>query len=164
MMAMGAASWAPIPAPARAAAAFYPGRDLAAARRRRGAAARRPFVFTPRAVSDSRSSQTCLDPDASTVRRDLAAGAQKNSTLPALAFFFAFTREKSSDPFGLGKSKGRSWDSMCCGYFTRHIWMSEMCLICFLWGFLRVRSVCFFRVFWCRFLGDSISCCVQYSL
>jgi glucose-1-phosphate adenylyltransferase len=66
MMAMGAASWAPIPAPARAAAAFYPGRDLAAARRRRGAAARRPFVFTPRAVSDSRSSQTCLDPDAST--------------------------------------------------------------------------------------------------
>lgn len=114
MMAMGAASWAPIPAPARAAAAFYPGRDLAAARRRRGAAAaaRRPFVFTPRAVSDSRSSQTCLDPDASTVRRDLAAGAQKNSTLPALAFFFAFTWEKSSDPFGLGKSKGRSWDSM----------------------------------------------------
>uniref|UniRef100_A0A0E0LZH2 Glucose-1-phosphate adenylyltransferase n=1 Tax=Oryza punctata TaxID=4537 RepID=A0A0E0LZH2_ORYPU len=69
MIAMGATaaapSWAPIPAPARAAA-FYPGCDLGAARRRRGAAARRPFVFTPRAVSDSRSSQTCLDPDAST--------------------------------------------------------------------------------------------------
>lgn len=31
-------------------------------------ARRRPFVFTPRAVSDSKSSQTCLDPDASTVR------------------------------------------------------------------------------------------------
>ncbi|KAG2578274.1 hypothetical protein PVAP13_6NG224400 [Panicum virgatum] len=30
------------------------------------AARRRPFVFTPRAVSDSKSSQTCLDPDAST--------------------------------------------------------------------------------------------------
>ncbi|RCV30754.1 hypothetical protein SETIT_6G120500v2 [Setaria italica] len=29
-------------------------------------ARRRPFVFTPRAVSDSKSSQTCLDPDAST--------------------------------------------------------------------------------------------------
>jgi glucose-1-phosphate adenylyltransferase len=29
---------------------------------------RRPFVFSPRAVSDSKSSQTCLDPDASTVR------------------------------------------------------------------------------------------------
>lgn len=149
MMAMGAASWAPIPAPARAAApAFCPGRDLAAARRRRGAAAavaaRRPFVFTPRAVSDSRSSQTCLDPDASTVRRDLAAGAPKNSTLPALAFLFAFTWGKRSDPFGLGKSKGRSWDSMCCGYLTLLIWMSEMCLICFLRGFLRVRSVCFF--------------------
>lgn len=27
----------------------------------------RPFVFSPRAVSDSKSSQTCLDPDASTV-------------------------------------------------------------------------------------------------
>ncbi|KAK3121507.1 hypothetical protein QOZ80_8BG0654830 [Eleusine coracana subsp. coracana] len=27
---------------------------------------RRPFVFSPRAVSDSKSSQTCLDPDAST--------------------------------------------------------------------------------------------------
>ncbi|WVZ93777.1 hypothetical protein U9M48_039732 [Paspalum notatum var. saurae] len=30
------------------------------------AARRRPFVFSPRAVSDSKSSQTCLDPDAST--------------------------------------------------------------------------------------------------
>ncbi|KAM0875171.1 hypothetical protein ACQ4PT_036970 [Festuca glaucescens] len=30
------------------------------------APARRPFVFSPRAVSDSKSSQTCLDPDAST--------------------------------------------------------------------------------------------------
>ncbi|KAG2583224.1 hypothetical protein PVAP13_6KG154700 [Panicum virgatum] len=30
------------------------------------ASRRRPFVFTPRAVSDSKSSQTCLDPDAST--------------------------------------------------------------------------------------------------
>lgn len=29
---------------------------------------RRPLVFSPRAVSDSKSSQTCLDPDASTVR------------------------------------------------------------------------------------------------
>jgi hypothetical protein len=33
------------------------------------APARRPFVFSPRAVSDSKSSQTCLDPDASTVSR-----------------------------------------------------------------------------------------------
>ena len=32
------------------------------------AARSRPFVFSPRAVSDSKSSQTCLDPDASTVR------------------------------------------------------------------------------------------------
>lgn len=31
------------------------------------AARSRPFVFSPRAVSDSKSSQTCLDPDASTV-------------------------------------------------------------------------------------------------
>ncbi|KAG8049481.1 hypothetical protein GUJ93_ZPchr0009g1207 [Zizania palustris] len=73
MMAMGAtatAFWAPIPAPGRVAnaAAFSPGRDLGAAKRRPRPlrAAGRPFVFTPQAVSDSRSSQTCLDPDAST--------------------------------------------------------------------------------------------------
>ena len=38
------------------------------------ASRRRPFVFTPRAVSDSKSSQTCLDPDASTVRPTSCTG------------------------------------------------------------------------------------------
>jgi len=74
--AMAATSRAPIPA-----AAAFPG-DLGLGRRQAAApgwraggrrlraspSARRPFVFSPRGVSDSRSSQTCLDPDASTVR------------------------------------------------------------------------------------------------
>nr|CAB3456749.1 unnamed protein product [Digitaria exilis] len=66
-----ATTWAPMPV-----AAAFPG-DLrrgaapagcrAAGRRLRASpSARRPFVFSPRGVSDSRSSQTCLDPDAST--------------------------------------------------------------------------------------------------
>jgi len=74
--AMAATSRALIPA-----AAAFPG-DLGLGRRQAAApgwraggrrlraspSARRPFVFSPRGVSDSRSSQTCLDPDASTVR------------------------------------------------------------------------------------------------
>lgn len=76
MGAMAATCMASIPA-----AATFPG-DLGVGRRRAVVPgwraggrrlratppARRPFLFSPKGVSDSRSSQTCLDPDASTVR------------------------------------------------------------------------------------------------
>ncbi|KAM0887987.1 hypothetical protein ACQ4PT_028634 [Festuca glaucescens] len=56
------------PIPARAPAAFTPcGGGSLQGRRRSAAGGRRlRALFAPRAVSDSRNSQTCLDPDAST--------------------------------------------------------------------------------------------------
>lgn len=36
-----------------------------------GSSGRRPIVVSPKAVSDSRNSQTCLDPDASVVSLNL---------------------------------------------------------------------------------------------
>ncbi|XP_037440821.1 glucose-1-phosphate adenylyltransferase small subunit 1, chloroplastic/amyloplastic [Triticum dicoccoides] len=63
MCATAATYGAPIPAPAPAA--FSPHR-AAGGRRARAVTARPRPLFSPRAVSDSRNSQTCLDPDAST--------------------------------------------------------------------------------------------------
>ncbi|KAM3256799.1 hypothetical protein ACQJBY_049301 [Aegilops geniculata] len=63
MGATAATYGAPIPAPAPAA--FSP-RRAAGGRRVRAVTARPRPLFSPRAVSDSRNSQTCLDPDAST--------------------------------------------------------------------------------------------------
>ncbi|CAL5080724.1 unnamed protein product [Urochloa decumbens] len=76
--ATGAMAAATTRAPVPAAAAFpgdlgvgrrraaVPGWRAGGRRMRASPPARRPFVFSPRGVSDSRSSQTCLDPDAST--------------------------------------------------------------------------------------------------
>ncbi|KAF8653491.1 hypothetical protein HU200_062240 [Digitaria exilis] len=68
-------TWAPIPIAAgdlRRGAAVPAGCRAGGRRLRASPPARRPFVFSPRGVSDSRSSQTCLDPDASTVRHQNA--------------------------------------------------------------------------------------------
>ncbi|OEL25371.1 Glucose-1-phosphate adenylyltransferase small subunit, chloroplastic/amyloplastic [Dichanthelium oligosanthes] len=72
--AMAATSWAPIHVAAASSCDLGLGRRRTAVpgwraggrRLRASPSARRPFVFSPRGVSDSRSSQTCLDPDAST--------------------------------------------------------------------------------------------------
>ncbi|VAI31438.1 unnamed protein product [Triticum turgidum subsp. durum] len=84
MCATAATYGAPIPAPAPAA--FSPHR-AAGGRRARAVTARPRPLFSPRAVSDSRNSQTCLDPDA---------------TVP----FVIITREKSVLGIILGGGAG----------------------------------------------------------
>ncbi|GJN34253.1 hypothetical protein PR202_gb22900 [Eleusine coracana subsp. coracana] len=99
---MAATSRAPIPAAFSATGDLRRGeqpgwRRGASGRRLRAAVpARRPFVFSPRAVSDSKSSQTCLDPDASTSVLGIILGGGAGSRL------YPLTKKRAKPAVPLG--------------------------------------------------------------
>ncbi|GJM99129.1 hypothetical protein PR202_ga16202 [Eleusine coracana subsp. coracana] len=100
--AMAATSRAPIPAPFSATGDLRRGeqpgwrRGTSGSRLRAAVPARRPFVFSPRAVSDSKSSQTCLDPDASTSVLGIILGGGAGSRL------YPLTKKRAKPAVPLG--------------------------------------------------------------
>lgn len=136
MGAMAATCMASMPA-----AATFPG-DLGVGRRRAAVPgwraggrrlratppARRPFLFSPKGVSDSRSSQTCLDPDASTVRDKkkerffgLFDGIRWVAKIPLFASRISFSHPRFRAYFA--RVHGKWFESFCvigCKMWQNH--------------------------------------------